>query len=194
MNSPLGPKGPNLLLRNAYSASSRTAEKDDLHSGVDVRTRPASSEDLPRCLSIISEALDDIRGRRGGDLHLLGLDGFVGPEFSSAAELLDAWSTPNAQTALMVGTLEGVVAGIAAGAVVQTDELRLGRIRSLYVSQGSRRAGVGAALLADILAWFSERGCSGADASALPGDRPMKQLLESAGLKARLLVLHRSLP
>ncbi len=38
------------------------------------------------------------------------------------------------------------------------------------------------------------RNCFGIDALALPGDRETKNFFESFGLKARQLVVHRSLP
>jgi hypothetical protein len=41
-----------------------------------------------------------------------------------------------------------------------------------------------------LLAWASERGCQGVDATALPGDRATKNFFEGSGFTARLLVMH----
>jgi hypothetical protein len=48
-------------------------------------------------------------------------------------------------------------------------------------------------MVGSLVDWFAAHGCTDVDAVALPGDRSSKQLLESSGFKARLLVLHRSL-
>jgi GNAT superfamily N-acetyltransferase len=53
--------------------------------------------------------------------------------------------------------------------------------------------GLGRLLLDTALVWFRAEGCTGVDGSALPGDRDAKQFFESAGFKARLLVMHLSL-
>jgi GNAT superfamily N-acetyltransferase len=61
------------------------------------------------------------------------------------------------------------------------------------VETGARGVGVGTALMDAAVAWCTERGCSGVDALALPGDRTTKQRLEAAGFSARLLTLSRRL-
>jgi len=47
-------------------------------------------------------------------------------------------------------------------------------------------------LASTALGWLRDEGCAGVDGVALPGDRAAKQFFESAGLKARLLTMHRA--
>ena len=44
-----------------------------------------------------------------------------------------------------------------------------------------------------VLAWCTDHQCRGIDGFAFPGDRGAKSFFESAGFKARLLVMHRDL-
>jgi hypothetical protein len=48
-------------------------------------------------------------------------------------------------------------------------------------------------MLDAVIAWCTERGCTGIDAHALPGNRDTKNFFETFGFTARLLVVHRSL-
>ena len=71
---------------------------------------------------------------------------------------------------------------------------RLGERRGVldvcFVEPGAREGGLGQLLLEHALDWFRARRCTGVDGTALPGDRAAKQFYESAGFKARLLVMH----
>jgi RimJ/RimL family protein N-acetyltransferase len=62
---------------------------------------------------------------------------------------------------------------------------------ALWVPPEERGKGVGRQLAQAALDWLSEQGAQEFDALALPGDRATKQLLESLGFKARLLVMRR---
>jgi GNAT superfamily N-acetyltransferase len=70
---------------------------------------------------------------------------------------------------------------------------KVGRVEWCYVEKEARGIGIGTALLEGLITWMVEQSCTDVDALAVPGDRLTKQLLEAAGLKARLLVLHRKL-
>jgi len=70
---------------------------------------------------------------------------------------------------------------------------RLGAIDELYVLAEARRCGVGRVVAASLLDWCRSLGCTGVDASALPGSRAVKSFFESEGFTARLLVMHRPL-
>jgi GNAT superfamily N-acetyltransferase len=147
--------------------------------------RRAEHADLARCWELVAEAVDASAGQRGASL-LLAAAG-AAPE-----ELVERWhQDPDA--VLVVGTYDAVIVGVAAGSIASTGGRRLGRVECCYVEPDARAVGVGTALVAGVVAWFTERGCSDVDALALPGDRSTKQLFEAAGFKARLLVLHRSL-
>jgi ribosomal protein S18 acetylase RimI-like enzyme len=145
--------------------------------------RPARPADLERCGELLAQALDEFARHRGG--------ADVGPLDPTA--LLAAWSAGDTDRALLVGTFDGVVVGLAAATVGRTGEGALGRIECCYVEPEARAVGVGASLTRALLEFFVERGCAEVDAVALPGDRSTKQLLEAAGFKTRLLVLRRSL-
>ncbi len=66
-----------------------------------------------------------------------------------------------------------------------------GIIEAVYVTPCARGVGVGGAMLDRVVALFEQRGCTGVDVSCLPGDRYSKRLMENAGFKARLIVMHR---
>jgi GNAT superfamily N-acetyltransferase len=92
---------------------------------------------------------------------------------------------------VLVGTLDDVVVGFAsAGAERLRDGTTLAVIGDLYVEPEAWGVGVGEALMDSLLAWASERGCQGVDATALPGDRATKNFFEGSGFTARLLVMH----
>lgn len=65
---------------------------------------------------------------------------------------------------------------------------------ALWVTEAMRSRGVGRQLAHAALDWLADAGASEFDALALPGDRATKQLFESLGFKARLLVMRREAP
>lgn len=93
-----------------------------------------------------------------------------------------------------LGGLDGADLGflLAAIATLHSGD-QLGVIEAIYVDPRIRGCGVGEALMVAALAWFSSRGCRGAEASALPGSRETKNFFEDHGLKARLLTVYRRL-
>ena len=156
--------------------------------------RAAVGPDLPRCVELLTEASREAGGVRGGAL-LAALGGFGGAGAAAGpgapvdlARVVGDWYGAGS---LRVGTIDDVVVGLAAGTVA-VGERTVGRVECCYVEPAARGVGVGLGLVSALLAWFGERECSDVDAFALPGDRSMKQLLETAGFKTRLLVLHRS--
>jgi GNAT superfamily N-acetyltransferase len=148
--------------------------------------RPARDEDLPACRDLLNELLAGADGMRGGPA-------LVGRQTSET--LLARWTGPDAQ--LFVGEFEGVVVGVlgvtASADASGSDVGPRGLVEGCYVELDARGVGVGHALLQAALAWCTEQGCREIDALALPGDRPTKQGLESAGFTARLLTLSRRL-
>jgi len=145
--------------------------------------RRATPPDLDRCRALVAEALAAAEDQRGGPLLV------AAATRSDAADLVARWGGDE-DARLFVGTFDGAVVGVAAGWARSDGPAR---IECLYVEPGARAVGVGAGLVEALVEWFRSRGCADVDAVALPGDRSTKQLLESAGFKARLLVLHRSL-
>ncbi len=130
---------------------------------------------------------EETGGGRGGEVFLLREARRQGDERSLAAVLDDpSWCS-------WVGTLGVETVGLA---VAHTEELpdrsRLGIVDGLVVEAGARRSGVGERLLEAVLGWLAGEACTSVDAFALPGNRAAKNLWESAGFKARLLVMNRS--
>jgi GNAT superfamily N-acetyltransferase len=163
--------------------------------------RPAEDGDLARCAELLAAARDAARTQRGGPMALSA------PPWSSVPTgegdgdddlaVLGPWKSDGHDGVLLAGLYDGAVVGVGAGRVRVgggANPERVGVIDCCYVEPGAREVGVGNALVTALVSWFSERGCTGVDAPALPGDRRTKQLFEAAGLSARLLVLHRRLP
>ena len=109
---------------------------------------------------------------------------------------------------MVLGSIDEVPVGLGVGKVVhwgrpdlgehaeppvlaEDRDREVGLIQDLYVEPEARSVGLGEMLLNDLLAFFSARGIVEVDASALPGDRATKNFFESAGFKARLLIMHR---
>jgi len=159
------------------------------------RVRVARVEDLDRCAALVQEAAAAARSMRGGDL--LAAHGAHTPKDGveraalDPAALVATWS--GAGHRLVVGEFDGAVVGVGAGTVLGSSPRAVGRVECCYVEPAARGVGVGSALLTALVSWFAGEGCKGVDAVALPGDRLVKQRLEAAGFKARLLVLHRPL-
>ena len=87
----------------------------------------------------------------------------------------------------------GELAGAVVGYLVASASGTLGRVDAVYVDHDCRSVGVGTAMLEPALAWMRARGCTDADAAALPGARATKNFFEESGFTARLLVVHRRL-
>ena len=75
----------------------------------------------------------------------------------------------------------------------RTGHDRRGVLDLCFVEDGAREVGLGHLLVESALDWFRGHGCTGVDGTAHPGDRAAKNFFESAGFKARLLVMHRPL-
>lgn len=106
--------------------------------------------------------------------------------------LADAIGDP--AQAVVVGCFSGAVAGYGTGRTEALDDgRRLGVIDEMFVEPGLRGVGVGEAVMARLLEWFTVQGCSGVDSFALPGMRATKNFFEASGFTARLLVVHHRL-
>jgi GNAT superfamily N-acetyltransferase len=154
--------------------------------------RPALAGDLDACARLLARARDVALELRGGP-ELLATCGAPAPP----AALDEGWVAAHwvgGGRVLLVGTIDEVVVGVGAGRVTTRGTERVGTVDCCYVEPDARGIGVGGALADALSAWFAAAGCRALEAPALPGDRATKQLFESQGLSARLLVLHRRLP
>jgi GNAT superfamily N-acetyltransferase len=148
--------------------------------------RRADAGDLARLEVLARQAREETILTRGGSIFVASARANGRPDLAQALADLGrgVWS----------GTIDGVVVGYAA---VHDEEMsdgsRVGVIDDLFVEPEARGVGVGEALMEQVLGWCGSRGCSGIDATALPGDRATKNFFEESGFTARLLIMHRRL-
>lgn len=147
--------------------------------------RPATHEDVPRLAELNRLAVKDLAAFRGGGIYA-AREARAEPIEDGFAAAID-----DDDQCVVVGTIDDVPIGYAA-AHVETlrDGSRLGVVSDIFVESEARAIGVGEAMMNALLAWLRERGCSGVDALALPGDRTTKNFFEESGFTARLLVMH----
>ncbi len=150
--------------------------------------RLAVADDVERIAQLSRRSREALGAQRGGDL-------FSKRELPSSLLPADlAARLRSLDHVVWVGTLEAQVVGYGLGRVEHLEgALVHGVVEELYVEPEARSVGVGQVLMEGLVGWFWGKGCAGVDAVALPGDREVKAFLESAGFKARLIVLHRSL-
>jgi GNAT superfamily N-acetyltransferase len=154
--------------------------------------RRALPGDLEACARLLRTARDRAAELRGGR-ELLAACTLPEPPLTVDEQwLADRWSGPHGL--LLAGTIDDVVVGVGAGRARAHGTELVGTVDCCYVEAAARGVGVGAAMIEALVGWFASQGCVRVDAPALPGDRATKQLFESQGLSARLLVLHRRLP
>jgi GNAT superfamily N-acetyltransferase len=145
--------------------------------------RQATDDDRAVLAELHRLATDELREQRGGELWARQTDRAAGPALGAPA------------TAAWVGTIDDTVVGYA---IARLDPLadggRLAVLTDVYVLPDARGVGVGELLLDAVIAWATEAGAVGIDSVALPGMRDSKNFFESAGLVARAITVHRSLP
>ncbi len=151
-------------------------------------SRPARSDDVERIAQLSRELREEVLTTRGGPLWGRR-EARPEPLEEAYADLVDS---PDAR--VVVGTFDDAVLGFGVGELDRLhDGAILGVISDLYVEPGGRAVGIGEAMAEALLDWFSERGCVGVDAWALPGARQTKNFFEDHGFVSRAIVVHRSL-
>ena len=154
--------------------------------------RLARPEELTTCARLLEEARDRAAVMRGGPELLAASLLAPAPSPFSGQWLAGHWRED--ERVLLAGTIDQIVVGVGVGHVTRRAEGRVGVVDCCYVEAAARGVGVGAALAQTLVSWFIAEACVAIDAPALPGDRETKQLFETQGLSARLLVLRRRLP
>lgn len=154
---------------------------------IQVATRSATRDDIPLMLRILSEAEGEIQRWRGGKVL------WENRPPGSLTELLEKCLDREDMLCLLA-TLDEVSVGIglAAQAKLASGD-PIAKIQILYVLEGARGVGAGAAMMAELAAWAESNSCIGIDATALPGDRSTKNFFESHGMSARALTLFKQL-
>ena len=149
--------------------------------------RAATGAELARVAELARDLRAELRSSRGGTLWETR-EARPEPLDDAVVEL------SNRDDALVVvGTTEEAVVGygIARWEVLR-DGTRLGVIEEIYVEPEARAVGVGELLVEQLVAFCTDAGCVGVDATALPGDRQAKNFFERAGFTARSLVMHKA--
>jgi GNAT superfamily N-acetyltransferase len=153
-----------------------------------VGARPATSADLARLGELCRLARTELAALRGGWIWSRR-EARPDPVEVSLARALAA-----PDHCVVTGTVDGYVAGYG---VVRLEELRdgslLGVVEDLYTEPPFRAVGVGEAMMDELVEYCRAQGCVGVDSFTLPGDRETKNFFETFGLKARGLLVHRSL-
>jgi GNAT superfamily N-acetyltransferase len=145
---------------------------------MEVGARPATPADDAIVAELTSAAIAEQVESRGG----------------SVWSVREARRDPGLEATTFVGTVDDAIVGFArVGVDALEDGRRLGIVTQIYVVAGAREVSVGEVLLDTCIDWCRERDCVGVDAHALPGNRETKNFFETAGLTARLIVVHRAL-
>jgi GNAT superfamily N-acetyltransferase len=150
--------------------------------------RPATASDVERLAVLGRQGAAELAPMRGGAVW--------GAREARPEPLEDAYRDllVRDDTAVVVGTIDGVVIGLGVGRVERLRDGRdLGVIEELFVEPEARSIGVGEAIVEQLLEFFGRRRCIGADALALPGNRATKNFFEQHGFVARSIVMHRPL-
>jgi len=151
--------------------------------------RSATQADLADIVALARAAIEELKGTKGG-LVWARREGRSAPVDEALRAAID-----DASVQTLVGTIDDVVLGYAVASVeVLPDGGRLARLTDLYVDPGAREVGIGELLLDTVLAWAAEAGCFGIDSIVLPGNRATKNFFEAAGMVARAIIVHRTLP
>jgi GNAT superfamily N-acetyltransferase len=151
-------------------------------------SRRAGEQDVARIVELATLMRAELSSMRGGDVWLAR----------------DAWPEPldDAYRALVarddacvvVGTYHDVILGFGVAVVERLHSgAALGVVTDLFVEPDGREVGVGERVIDDLVAFCTERGCIGIDASALPGHRAAKNFFEGHHFTARLLTMHHRL-
>jgi len=153
------------------------------------QARTATAEDAVAIVALATDLRAQLETERGGPLWIAH-DALAAP---SAADLTRRLTDDRLAT--LVGTLDGHVLayGLAHIEPITRGDGLLGVIDELFVAEPARAVGLGETLLHELVTWCRTTGCSSIDATALPGDRQAKNFFESAGFKARRLVMHTDL-
>jgi GNAT superfamily N-acetyltransferase len=145
---------------------------------VELTTRMAREDDESLLSFLRTNALAEARTARGGELLAATLGSERAPDRAFLSVLVE---------------LDGIPVGYVTAELVSLIDRRLVEVAELYVEPGAREVGAGEALLSAARSWAIEKGACGIDVAVLPGSREAKNFLESAGLTARLIVMHEHL-
>ena len=172
----------------ATASDSPDATSTATSSAAEEAARPATSSDIDDIVALAAALRTQMSTERGGPLWAAH-DALP----TATSEILTARLEAK-DLGTLVGTLDNAVLayGLAHTEPVGGNGL-IGVIDELFVLEPARAVGLGESLLRALVDWCTEAGIThGIDATALPGDRLAKNFFESAGFKARRLIMHKS--
>ena len=146
----------------------------------------ASHEDLEILSFLRSEAVSELKDKRGGEVFL-NLKTFSSDSLANFSQWLD--SSDHRVVAGLFG--EAVVAYGVLEFASTNDGERIASIKELFVMEDARSVGVGECLMDFLVNQAIENKVIGIDSFALPGDRETKNFFESQGMVARLIQVYR---
>ncbi|MFV1990189.1 MAG: N-acetyltransferase family protein [Acidimicrobiales bacterium] len=154
----------------------------------DAAVRLATTNDLSTLVLLYDQMVAEQASARGGYVW----EQTRPPHENSSTRLADAIAAENEW--VLLGTYSGVAVGFAA---LKLQPLRdgdvMGVVQDLFVDPQAREVGVGEVLMNRIIELCRSHNCIGVDAMVLPGNRSAKNFMESHGLKARLIQVHKDL-
>ena len=150
--------------------------------------RPATSDDVAFLAAAHRNGQEAVANVRGGRLDIL-LRGYPEPIEDALHGVLS-----EVDTTVTIGEVDGTAVGylVQTYVALRTGE-EISRVTDFWVHPLARGVGVGGLLMTNAVTVATERGCTGIDARALPGDRFTKNFFESFGLVARTIEVHKQL-
>ena len=150
--------------------------------------RLATQTDIAAITELASEAIAELTPHRGGLVWSQREARKPPLEEGLLEDIAD-----NAAS-VVVGTIDEAVVGYSTIRLVKLHNGgTLGRIDDIYVTPGARGVGVGESMITLLIAWARQKGCTGVDSLALPGDRHTKNFFETHGMVARSITVHKKL-
>lgn len=149
---------------------------------METAVRIATTDDSDFLVGLLEEAIERTPVARRGDIYRHR------HRAVSVRERVASFHSSSAASAF-VGSIDDVVVGFALVSI----DVDLALIEELYVEPDARGVGIGEGLLEAAINWARARGCHGIDIDVLPGDRPMKNACERAGLVARTITMHKEM-
>jgi ribosomal protein S18 acetylase RimI-like enzyme len=152
--------------------------------------RAARASDVSAITDLARTAVGELGLLRGGPVWQLQ-DARVEPIGDG---IVADVARPLTEGLTVVGTIDDTIVGYGVSRLATlTDGSLLSEVSDLYVDPEARGIGLGEAMMDLLVAHATDAGAIGIDALALPGDRATKNFFETFGLKARAIVVHRSL-
>jgi ribosomal protein S18 acetylase RimI-like enzyme len=152
----------------------------------DITIRRATDDDLGRIERLLDASRRELDNTPSTQYLLDALDR---GDSGSNSMVEDHRST------VLLGAFAGADCGIAIARLVRRDDgSAVVTVPWIYVEAGFRRNGVAEAMVLELRGLLARSGGGVLDVLAAPGDRATKSLLEVSGMKARAIVMSRTVP